>query len=594
MGVTEEEIRRLLDLDGVPVERRMQARAAMTGSVSDLLDRVRSVGAVSISDWQASLSVLYMVDFAARHRPPEQVAAMSDELRGDHHEDVVLDAAAARPPRELTAIAAELHGSPAARAGSAAGSTAHRTDLAESFLSSVAARRQPTDLATMLVEMRDDAWLMLAAVGRLCSSARPAKVAQVVLHLRGLRAQEPLTEILTAMRAQADSANLAAFLTGLERFRDTESVHAVIGDVVAWNAPPSTAPEAKTGVGRTAELVKSLLERKEPDLAKLVVTSAIKDFARSGQQYRLYALVFVFIQHELDNAAEQIMDEISATARPEDVVEMIIKYCENEEPQHTVTLLRVILENPKPGVTVTAAVEFAKTLDRVRSDIFATVAAWAYENLSEFEQGLRGNSNDWAEEFRDAVARSAFDRDDGGDIGNIVLWLLSDLVDSKRGKRRANDVVAKVVARRRPDLMVALISKLRAAKGWWTLRDAAAARISDTYGIADMVGLVAAAEGRCLPAVLRLMPDWLTRRQRTDPDVVQLVRKLRAARCNSHELEDALTWSAQHFIRPDGTDPMRALENAGLMVERNAWSKAKWRTRPWGFGFPRHDPDPPQ
>jgi hypothetical protein len=281
------------------------------------------------------------------------------------------------------------------------------------------------------------------------------------------------------------------------------------------------------------------------------------------------------------------MNKISETARDEDVVKMIIKFCQNEEPQYTAVLLRVILENPKPSVTAAAAVEFAKCLDQVRSDIFATVATWAYGNLSKFEQGLRGNSNDWAEEFRDAVAGSASNRDDGGDI---VLWLLRDVVDSKRGKRRANDLVAGVVARCKPDLMVALICKLRAGKGWWTLRDATAKRISERYGFADMGGLVEAAESRCLPAVLRLIPDWLILRQRTNPDVVQLVRKLRDARGNSRELEDALTWSAQHFNRPDGTNPMLALEGAGLMAERNAWSKGKRRTIP----MKRPDPDPPQ
>lgn len=579
--MTEEEIRQLLD--ALPSERRMQARAAVTGSVGDLLERVRGVSALPLGGWQASLSALYMVDFAARHRPPEQIATMSGELSGDCPENVVLDAAAARPPRDLTAIAVELDGSSAARAEGADELAAHRADLARSFLSSVAIRRHPADLAAMLIEMRDHASLMRIAVRCLCSCARPPKVAQVVVQLRGMReqgAQEPLSEILTAMNEEASSANLAAFLTSLERFRDTESVRAVIGGVVAWNAPPSIAPEANRGVDRIAELVKSLLHEKEPDLAKLVVTSAIEDFARSGQQYRLYALVFVFKEHKLDNAAEQIMDEISGTARDEDVVEMIIKFCQNEEPQHTVILLRVILENPKPVVTATAAVEFARSLDQVRLDIFATAATWAYGNLSKFEQGLRGNSNEWAEMFCDEVAKSASKRDDGGDIGDIVLWLLGD-VDSKRGKRRADRLVAGVVARCEPDLMVPLICKLRAGKGWWTLRDAAAKRISEKYGIEDMVELVAAAEGRCLPAVLRLIPDWLIGRQltdsdtgfrysaaRTDSDIVQLVRKLRDARGNSRELEDALTWSAMHFNRPDRTDPMLKLEGAGLMAER--------------------------
>jgi hypothetical protein len=582
----EDEVRRLLD--AVPVQRRMQARAAVTGTVSDLLDHVRGVSAVAAEGWQASLSTLYMIEFAALHRPASEVATMASEMLGDYRAPVVLDAAAARSPCELTAIAAQLYGPAAEHDAGAERPALHRADLAASFLSSVTVRRQPADIAAMLIEARDNPRLMHDAVRRLCRSARPPKVAQVVLCLRGTQAAEPLAAILTAMLEQAASPDLALFLTSLHRFRDTESVSTVIRSVVTWNTPSSPASEARGGIDWIAELVKSLLEQEQSHLAKLVVTSAIRDFARSDQQYRLYALVFVFKQHGLGDAAEQIMNEISATARDKRVVEMIIKFCQSEQPQQTVILLQVILENPKPGVTAAAAVEFAKRLDQVRSDIFATAAKWAHENLSEFEQELRGTSNDWAEEFRDNVAGIASDREDGSDIGDIVLWLLGD-ADSKRGMRRAEDIIARVVNRGRPDIMIALICKLRAGKGWWRLRESAALHVRQVYGVADMVELIGEAEGRCLPAVLRLIPDWLTHHQRSDEEVVQLVSKFRDARGNSQELEAALSWSASHFNRADGTHPVPALEHAGLMAERNAWSRGKRRS--WGR---RPDPDPPQ
>jgi hypothetical protein len=585
MAMTEDEVRQLLK--AVPDERRIQARAAVTGSVSDLLYRVREVSVMPAGGWQATLSTLYMIEFAALHRTTSEVATMASELLGDCRAPVVLDAAAGRAACELAAIAAQLYGSVAASDAGAEKLAHLGASLTASFLDSVTTRRQPTDLAAMLTDARDNQLLMHEAVRRLCRSAPPPKVAQVVLCLRGTQATEPLAAILTEM-LEAASPDLALFLTSLDRFAETESVDTVIRSVVTWNTPSSSALEAKGGIDSIAELVKSLLEEEQPHLAKRVVTSAIREFARSDQQYRLYALVFVFKQHGLDDAAEQIMNEISASARDKRVVEMIIKFCQREQPQQTVILLQVILENPKPGITAAAAVEFAKRLDQVRSDIFITAAKWAHENLSEFEQELRGTSNDWAEEFRDNVTAIASDREQGSDIGNIVLWLLAD-VDSKRGIRRADEVIARVVGRRRPDIMVALICKLRAGRGWWKLRESAALQIRKAYGIDDMVQLIAEAEGRCLPAILRLIPDWLTHHQRSDQDVVQLVRKFRDARGYSVELDAALVWSAAHFNRPDGTHPVAALEHAGLVYERNAWSKGGRRT--WSR---RPDPDPPQ
>jgi hypothetical protein len=580
IAVTEEEIQRLLA--AVPVSRRLQARAAIAGSADDLASRVNSVRAVPFGGWQASLSVLYLIGFAARHRPPDQVAAMAGTF-GDDFGEVVLDAAATRPPAELAAITAELDrrlvGQPAA----------------EAFLARVITRRVPDDLAGFLAALPDRGLAEKACAATLTAAPAPA-VAHILLHLRGAQAREAAGQILATTTRVAPSAYLAEFLACLDGLGDADSTQAVIGTASAWQASPPGGP-AVPDVDRIAELVKDLLEGGHPGLARAVVRSTLAGYARSGERYRLYALVFVFKQHGLDAEAEEVIKEISADAPDGDVIEMIIKFCQTEQPEHAAVLLRVILEKPKPDETAFAAVQFARLLAHARPVIFATVAAWRYENLTEFEERLaKSASSGWAEEFRDVVGDIAYHRDDGGDIADIIVWLLAD-ADSKHadrrasGLRRARSLVTGTVKRGEPALMAALIGRLRESKRWWMLRDEAAALIAAEYDAADMDGLVAAAEDRCLPSVLRLVPDWLTRGPRGDAEVVRVLRRLHDAHGNPGELKAALVWSANRFRRPDGTDPMRALERADLMAERNAWFEGKRWNKPWPPRRP--DPDPP-
>jgi len=104
--VIDDEVQRLLD--GVPAERRMQARAAVTGSAADLATRVRRVEATGENGWSGALSAAYMIDFAGRHCDPEQVARVTRELDRERDIEAVLDAAAERPAEDLAAIAAEV------------------------------------------------------------------------------------------------------------------------------------------------------------------------------------------------------------------------------------------------------------------------------------------------------------------------------------------------------------------------------------------------------------------------------------------------------------------------------------------------------
>src|ERR1700744_260509 len=88
MAMTEDEIRGLLGT--LPPARRLQARAAVTGSAGDLIDLLRRIGDVAGAEpgshsvayrrWQASLSTLYIVGVAAGRRPHEEVAEIIKEL----------------------------------------------------------------------------------------------------------------------------------------------------------------------------------------------------------------------------------------------------------------------------------------------------------------------------------------------------------------------------------------------------------------------------------------------------------------------------------------------------------------------------------
>lgn len=612
MAMTEDEIRSLLE--PLPPGRRLQARAAVSGSVGDLIDLIRRAGDVTAAQpdsrgiaqrrWQSMLSTLYIVDVAARHRPEEEVAEIISELGGTYCADVALDAAATRPPAELAAIAGRLTAS-------------------EEFLGKVAVRRQPEDLAATLSAMKENTALMSGAARKLCATASPEKVAAVALYLRGLSAPEPLCEVLAGMLRQPPGTALAEFLASLDLFGDDESVHAVIDTMLAsvetladeaqpaaQAEPPADVP-ADPGniVERIAGLVKSLPyggqeakrepheEKRREALAKLIVSSAIKKFTPSRQQYRLYGLVFVFRELKLNDVAMQIMDEITAAVADEDITHTIIKFC-RDQPQHAGPLLQLILQTPRPGVTVDAAKEFAFRLLQEREVIYTTVAAWPFSYLVDFENGLRSTAVPRAEEFREIVKERAADRKDGEDIGKIIDWLLRD-ANAERGRKRADYVIAAVTQRLEPALLVTLICELRENKQWWQqpprpvfrrdrpLRDEAALCVGTQYQIEHMLAMITAAQRRCLPAVLRLVPEWLSRRRPIGREVVLLVRALKDARCDDDELLATIEWSSAESQWLD--DPSPALDNAGLTNEAAAWRRGKRRP-------PRHrpDPDPPQ
>jgi hypothetical protein len=262
---------------------------------------------------------------------------------------------------------------------------------------------------------------------------------------------------------------------------------------------------------------------------------------------------------------------------------MVLKFCD-ENRQQAGALLPIVLRKPKPAALVSRFAE-KLPLDSQRDIIFRTVATWPSQDLIQVDADLSGTSIKLADRFDAAVAEIAPQRGDGEEIGAIVLWFLKHR-DDKQGMRRANHVVAEVVTRRQPELLADLIRTLRDGKGWWLgprgkmVRDEAAHRVSEHYDIADMTALVTEAMSRrCVPAVLRLAPDWLTRSPRSDGQIVQLLRALKAAGCEPTELADMVRWVAFRFNRPDGSDPFTALKNAEkaeLEVKREKWRRAGW------------------
>ena len=160
-----------------------------------------------------------------------------------------------------------------------------------------------------------------------------------------------------------------------------------------------------------------------------------------------------------------------------------------------------------------------------------------------------------AEEFRDIVKERLATRKDGKDIGDIIDWFLRD-ADPARGRKRADYVIAQVAQQLEPAPLVTLICDLRDNKQWWqrpprrgvrwdkTLRDYAALCVGKQYQIEHMLAMITAAQRQFLPAVLRLVPEWLSRRQPVGGEVARLVRALEDARCDAGELIAAIEWSA--------------------------------------------------
>jgi hypothetical protein len=585
--VTDEEIRSIAAT--APARRRLQARAAITGTAEELIGRVHAVRSVPFGNWQASLSVRYLLDFAARHRPPDQVATLADRYRNGFDADVVLDAAATRPPAELAAIMAELD----RLDDTPADHQAKPSGLAESLLKLVTARRVPADLAALLDALSGLDELTRKACETLVLSAPYQRVAPVALYLRGMAADQALAELLAAMTRYAPSGALAAFLGRLLTLKDEDSVRAVIAAAAAWQVRSDADQTAVPDVGRIAQLVQDLLESRNQPLAQQLVDRTLAGYARSGERFRLYALVYVFTQRGLDAEAERVIREISADAAVRDVTGMIIRFCGSEQPEATASLLRAILKKPElSGVTPDATVELARHLEKAQPVIFETVAAWRPHNVSEFEGLLSGTSNTTAQEFRDTVAALASGRADGGDIADLADWLHSD-TDTRRGGKRTDALVAGTTRRHEPELLTDLIGRLRERKSWWTLRDYFKRHVNQDYDAPAMARLIAAAgERRCLPSALWLAQDWLTDRMRTDAEVVQVVGSLHEAHVASSELQTSLRWAAQAFRpRPDQTDPVRALDAARLAEEANAWYDGKRRKVRL---MKRPDPDPPR
>jgi hypothetical protein len=590
VAVREEEIRPLLAR--FPVERRLQARAALTGTVPDLLRQVRAVRAQPDGGWQAALSAQFMAESAARFRPAAQVAHAAVSLRDEVGAAVVLNAAvAARPPEDLAAIATELGAEPAG-AGPAG--------LAGLFLASITARRPPADLVAVLLALPRGTVLHDALIG-LISAGAPDDIANVILHLHGHGADEQIEALMAVIVAAEPGASLAGLLASLDHRGDQATVTHAIHALTTWAALPAAAQT----LTRITDLVTTLLGAAQHRLAELVVTSAVANFSPSGQQYRLYALLFVFKQQGCHEEAQRVRTEIRAARPGCDEVDLIIEYCRANHDQlpDIVNLLRAVLENPKPRATASAALQLAKSLAWIRPTIFSTVSAWTYENLCAFEQLLRENSGTWPLEFREQVADHASERDDAEDIGEITLWLLRGAGDGrgKLGFEQASRIIRGTVQRRDPELMVSLICMLRGQpvaalkkpERWWAVRPAAAREIARSYDIDDMTALVKTGADRCLPALLWIATDWLLCPPgRGNAEIVALVSALREARGDDEELLAVLQYCGRGFFRADGTDPVVALKRAGLEHEAGAWIRGKHRPLP-GMGR-RPDPDTPR
>jgi hypothetical protein len=561
LAVIEEEIRQVVA--AAPARRRLQARAALTGSADDLIKRIREVRAVPDGGWQANLSAWYMLDFAARHRPTAEVAAIAREFCD---EDIVLETSAERAPAELAEIAA---------------------GLSDSFLHRLVARLPPADLAELLVVLQDQDELA-GKLRRALILSSPGTIARTVVHLRGMEAGPLVADLLVEAAGLVASRPIAVLLALLAELGDHESAQVLINAAAAWH---ERGQPAVPDVGRITQLVQDLLDTGHELLGRRVVDRTVPSYALSSERYRLYALVFVFKKRGLDVEADQVITEIGAGTSLRGVAVMVLDFCKTQQPEQAAVLIRALLRNPAPDGTAEVAATFARELHQAHEDIFATVAAWSYPGLIiDFEHRLASDSDLWAQEFRKVVSSAAHLRVDGTEIADLVNWLYED-VNAKRGNERANTVLTGVAERQDAALMVAMICRLREAKTWRALRDTLNRNVCDCYDAEAMAALITKSVGTCLPAALWLAQDWLTRRARTDADIVRVVRGLRDAHGNPDELRSILVWSGRSFLsRLDGTNPLRAIEAAGLTEQANAWYRGQTKTLP----VRKPDPDPPR
>jgi hypothetical protein len=580
-AMSEDELRLLLT--GVPPVRRIQARAALTGSADALIGQVRAVRERPDGGWQAVLSAQYIAALAARYRAPAEVAMAAVSLRGLVDPWVMLDVAAVtRTPGELAVIVREL--------GRAA------PGLDRLFLDRVATRRLPADLIALLRALPRGE-LARGDLIDMIRSLSPDEAASVILHLRGLGDGELIEELVAAITAAVEPGRLGTFLASLDRCGDQVTAERVI-EV----ATSGTQAEA---AGRVTDLVTTLLGQRNYELAQLAVTSAVRSFSPTGQQHQLYALLFVFTQYGLHEEAQRVRKEIRAAVPDRDEVDLISDYCQasQEEPENIINLLRAILVNPVSEPSASdAALRLANTMAAVRPAIFAMVSSWSCPSLQAFEEKLRNKAGSWSPEFLDQVADHASERDDAADIGDIVLWMLRGRAGPhpKVALERASRIARLTVRRREPELTIGLIARLRGAPErpgdkhdrWWTVRPAVAREIAESYAGADLAELIAAGSDRCLPALLWIATDWLARRPgRSDAEIVRVIRALREAHGDHEELLEMVEYAARGFYRPDGSHPIHALRSSDFGYEASAWIRGKNRSLP-GLGR-RPDPDRP-
>lgn len=547
--MTEEEIEHIVAL--APPSLSLQARAALTGTVTELVELVRGVGSLSPAGWRAYGNMWYMLGLAGRHRPPAEVASLIAACTDEISLDVVVEHATARQPAELAAIVTRL---------CATDDDGDHRYLADTFLRQVVSRRPAHDLAALLVALPDRDGARPRACLEIVRCVPAPAIARTLVHLRTANAEQAASRLLSALAEHAPSDALADVLASTSRFGDDDSVGSLIGAAAAWQL--AAADGALPDVNRIATLTGDLLESECNALARQVVDRTLAGYRTWGERYRFLALVFVFERRELGAEAAHVLSEVFADAQPRDMIDMLVSFCETEQPEPSAYLVRSILTQPAPDDDMTiSALQLTRRRPDMKDEIFAAVARWPAKRLFAFEQRLADLSDSWSQDFRSTVCSVAHQRSDGAAIADIIDWLHDDPAD-KRGDR-SKAVITAVIGRGDAELTLQMIRRLRGRQRWRVHRENVTRQVSADFDVGTMTAVIGAGTDS-MRAVMWLAMHWLVHKQRSAEQTVQVLASLQDARPNADDLGQLVSWVAHQFwYLPDRAN------NPGPLLERD-------------------------
>lgn len=539
----------------------------------------------------AVVNVEWLVQAAAAYREPASLAAFTAALRQGAAAGLAscaLDvAAASREPADLARLAASLGEAEAvvpsrpdqAMPDQAGG--ADPADLAGVLLASVVRRRLPRDVAAVARVL--DAGTAGRLMSCLVAVGRAADVLYVMLALR-TRSDDALAwRLADAVTAQPDPAAVAAFASGLWAHGDQASASYV------------TAAMLRRDVTDVAGFVGAVLAVGAADLAWPVLAEAARVLAPADRIRLATLLPGGLSAAERGRAWVCCAEGLGGAA----LVAAFTALRQQAGPTGPAGLAEELREAAR-ALPVELVAELARAGHRWPDDggaqtILRAVAVHRpVPEIGELASCLLDNSErELAWELLNAAAQEAAGRDGVTDAADVMILLAGHdrshrrhalRRDPWRWRDRLPGIIDAVAARRSPRLVMGMIDRLAASRGYDEHARGIRTAVAREFRAAELASLpeAAAAAGLRphLPVVLGIVRQAVVNPEGLAPrGVPGLITALRAAGAAEEQLAGLLTSIGSHTYLEGRAiaQTIAALEQAGLPADAAIVRKGRRR-----------------